>query len=112
MVISKVVSEMTVNIPEQCFMRGEDVLYNCLTKMSPTPIIAHMPSVVSTGFRWGFNIYFFDEELNAEQKPITIMPSEGDRINGQRDGLKLDKNGMGAMIIPMGKNDWKAIIFE
>lgn len=110
-VVRPIMSEMQADIPEQCRQRNEDVLFYCKTKTVDAPIRAHLPSVMSLGFQFGYNVYFFDEELNAEKNNITILAAEGDRINGKNQ-IVLNKNGMGAMIIPMGKNDWKAVVFD
>lgn len=107
--MQKLMGEAFVLIPEQCAMRNENVLFNCHAKHAP--VNANMPSIKSLNYRW-VDCYFFDTDLCCDKNPITIHPSEGDRINGSHDPIVLSKSGDAAILIAFGVNDWKCILFN
>ena len=109
MVIQRLTGDTHITIPEQCSMRGEEVLFNCETKNAP--VNAQLPSINSLNYKW-VEVRIFDADRNCGKNKITIKPSEGDRINGSSEEIVLGKNGQGAILIIFGKNDWKCIIFE
>ena len=109
MKISKVVvPDITLQVPDECYMRGEDALFHVQT--AKRPMVVNLPSIAKeTRMRWGWCMFIFDSERNAEKNNITIRAVGDDRINGVTE-LVLKANGICVMIQPVGINDWVCFI--
>lgn len=100
--------ERTLMIPDECYQTvGRHAYFHVYT--SKNQVILNLPSLQhEIKMRFWFNIFIFDIDKNCEVNNIIVRAEKGEFINGKSE-IVLKSNGVGAMLAPLGNNDWMCV---